>query len=514
MNSEKRRTLPLKVKLPDLETLRDLTTELTSISKSAFIFKYGNILDLLFTDVQVEALIALAQFYDPPMRCFLFQDFQLALTLEEFERIIGIPPKGKGPFVEIGHPPAVKKLAEALNIGVLEFASNVTTKGKVPGFLRSYLEEKARSKACINYNPVLALRQLGRPMWEKPGEKTLECIVIDNMDAQDRVMLQKVIQAWGRINKKGSGWKSRVGDSKETYRQWVKERVQKVKLPFIVKAPIPPKSPEPIPISIEEADELKATIAQLNKEKEELQASLLKATQENCELKWERVQKDKVIEGSNKRLRIEEDEGRKVRDCLGGANSQLKHKNKERDELLSIAYKLKGQWEKSQVDVKELKEELENVRQHLNNMVNEYEGYVSSERLQREALERTLVRSQFELKKTQESLEEFKKFSDRQGEACKDLKRESEEWERRYVNLVNSVESGTLFRILRHEGVHWKSMFSRLAKLANDVIETIPTKLVAADATMHPLNTPSEVIAFVEFCKTMMKDFREKIRKI
>jgi hypothetical protein len=83
MNSEKRRTLPLKVKLPDLKSLRDLTTELTSISKSAFIFKYGNILDLLFTDVQVEALTALAQFYDPPMRCFLFQGFQLAPTLEE-----------------------------------------------------------------------------------------------------------------------------------------------------------------------------------------------------------------------------------------------------------------------------------------------------------------------------------------------------------------------------------------------------------------------------------------------
>ncbi|WJX60679.1 hypothetical protein P8452_45859 [Trifolium repens] len=400
MDSEKRRTLPLKAKLPDLKSLRDLTTELTSISKSAFIFKYGNILDLLFTDVQFEALTALAQFYDPSMRCFLFQDFQLAPTLEEFERIIGIPPKGKGPFVEIGHPPAVKKLAEALNIGVLEFANNVTTKGKVPGFLRSYLEEKAQ-----------------------------------------------------------------------------------------------------------EADELKATIAQLNKEKEELQASLLKATQENCELKWERVQKDKIIEDSNKRLRIEGNEGLKVRNCLGGANSQLKHKNKERDELLSIAYKLKDQWEKSQVDVKELKEELENARQHLNNMVNEYEGYVSSERLQREALERTLVRSQ-------ESLEEFRKFNDRQGEAYENLKKESEEWKRRYMKLVNSVENGTLFRILRHEGVHWKSMFSKLAKLANDVIETMPTKLVAADATMHPLNTPSEVVTFVEFCKTMMRDFREKMNKI
>ncbi|WJX73005.1 hypothetical protein P8452_56832 [Trifolium repens] len=322
MDSEKRRTLPLKVKLPDLKSLRDLTT--------------------------------------PEYR-----------TMNE----------GKGPFVEIGHPPAVKKLAEALNIGVLEFANNVTTKGKVPGFLRSYLEEKAH--------------------------------------------------------------------------------------------------------------ELKATIAQLNKEKEELQASLLKATQENCELKWERVQKDKIIEDSNKRLRIEGDEGLKVRNCLGGANSQLKHKNKERNELLSIAYKLKDQWEKSQVDVKELKEELENARQHLNNMVNEYEGYVSSERLQREALERTLVRSQFELKKAQESLEEFRKFNDRQGEAYENLKKESEKWERRYMKLVNSVESGTLFRILRHEGVHWKT-----------------------DATMHPLNTPSEVVTFVEFCKTMMRDFREKMNKI
>lgn len=54
-----------------------------------------------------------------------------------------------------------------------------------------------------------------------------------------------------------------------------------MKLPFIVKAPIPPRSLEPIPISIEEANELKATIAQLNKEKEELQAILLKSTKEN-----------------------------------------------------------------------------------------------------------------------------------------------------------------------------------------------------------------------------------------
>jgi chromosome segregation ATPase len=167
-----------------------------------------------------------------------------------------------------------------------------------------------------------------------------------------------------------------------------------VKLPFIVKTPIPPRSPEPIPISIEEVEELKVTIAQLNKEKEKLQAIILKATQENCTLKWEGVWKDKIIESINKRLRLEEDERRKVHGCLGGANSQLKHKNQERDELLDRAHELRELSKRSQVEGNKLKEELEDAKQHITNMVNEYEGYVLSERLQKEALERALVRSQ------------------------------------------------------------------------------------------------------------------------
>ncbi|KEH33890.1 hypothetical protein MTR_3g053440 [Medicago truncatula] len=126
-------------------------------------------------------------------------------------------------------------------------------------------------------------------------------------------------------------------------------------------------------------------------------------------------------------------------------------------------------------------------------MANKYEGYMFSERLQNEVVGRALVRSQLEFKKEQENLEEFKKFNDRQGEACEDLKRENEGREYHYMNL---------------------NMFSRLAKLANDAIETIPTKLQAADAARHPLNTPSEVIAFVEFCKTMIRDFKEKIEAI
>ncbi|GAU51825.1 hypothetical protein TSUD_416110 [Trifolium subterraneum] len=626
MGSEKRKTLSLKVKLPALKSLKDLTTKLTANSRDAFMLKYGNILDLLFIDVQVEAITALAQFYDPPMRCFLFQDFQLAPTLEEFEGIVGIPPKGKGPYVEIGHHPGVEELAKALNIGVTEFASNIKTKGNVPGLLQSYLEEKARefaasrnmrsfhnvlalliyglvlfpstenfidftaisvfwgvltknqdpipalladvyytlhmrhkgegrqiicclpllyqwfmshmckdqsqmnrmngyewsqllasltedtirwypmrldvkeiiiscgefpnvpligSKACISYNPILALRQLGRPMWEKPEEESLECLVLHNMGVNDSTMLQRIIRAWGKVNK-SSGWKR--------------------------KALIPPGSPEPIPISIEEIDQFKAAIQQLNKEKEELQASLLKATQENCELKREGIQKDKVIGDIGERLRLEEGEILKLRGCLGGANSQLKKKNQERDEILHKAYKLKEYWEKSQGEGSKLREELEEAKQEFHSMANKYEGYAMREKLQKEAMERALTRSQFELRKEQENLEEIKKFIDQQGEAYETVKKAKEVWEHRYLNLVDAVESGTLFQILRREGAHWENMFSKLAVLANNVIETIPTKLEDADAAMHPLNTPSEVFVFVEFCKIMIKDFREKIR--
>ncbi|MCH85591.1 hypothetical protein A2U01_0006439, partial [Trifolium medium] len=151
--------------------------------------------------------------------------------------------------------------------------SNVKTRGNIPGFLRSYLEKKDRefaaSRDMKSFNNVLALLVYGLVLFLSTKNFN-DFTVISVFWANDPVMLQKIVRAWGKVNKKGSDWKCKVGTGKETYSG----------------------SPEPIPISIEEADELKSTIAQLNKEKEELQASLLKATQENCELKWEEVRKD------------------------------------------------------------------------------------------------------------------------------------------------------------------------------------------------------------------------------
>jgi hypothetical protein len=60
------------------------------------------------------------------------------------------------------------------------------------------------SKGCINYNPTLALRQLGYPMLEKPDDKSLEGFVLRDMGANDLIMLRRIRRAWDWIHRKGS----------------------------------------------------------------------------------------------------------------------------------------------------------------------------------------------------------------------------------------------------------------------------------------------------------------------
>lgn len=68
--------------------------------------------------------------------------------------------------------------------------------------------------------------------------------------------------------------------SKIPYRQWVLERVKIVKLPFSIEIPPRPATLEPILVSLEEVEELRAKVARLGKENEDLQLSLQHVTNE------------------------------------------------------------------------------------------------------------------------------------------------------------------------------------------------------------------------------------------
>ena len=82
----------------NFSNLRELNRKLKSIQRATFRRKYGNLLGLLELDIEIDIVTALAQYYDSSMRCFLFQDFQLVPTIEEYEQILDLPLGGGIPY--------------------------------------------------------------------------------------------------------------------------------------------------------------------------------------------------------------------------------------------------------------------------------------------------------------------------------------------------------------------------------------------------------------------------------
>ncbi|XP_050919164.1 uncharacterized protein LOC127136674 [Lathyrus oleraceus] len=142
---------------------------------------------------------------------------------------------------------------------------------------------KAGSKGCINYNPVFAIRQLGYLITYKPDDQLLEGFVFHDME--DLVRLRRVIQAWKKVHFRGQDKGKGVVGDREPYYQWVTKRSQEIKLPFILDPPTQPPPPEPTPVSIEELEALKATIARLGRENEELQISFQQVSNERNKMK-------------------------------------------------------------------------------------------------------------------------------------------------------------------------------------------------------------------------------------
>ena len=96
---------------PDLSEIKNIKGKLSDRALKTYARRYGDTLDLTKLEVQMDTISALIQFYDPPLRCFTFQDFQLAPTLEEFDRILNFS-KDKA-YVGIGQTVEVKVVFRA-----------------------------------------------------------------------------------------------------------------------------------------------------------------------------------------------------------------------------------------------------------------------------------------------------------------------------------------------------------------------------------------------------------------
>ncbi|KAH1246960.1 hypothetical protein GmHk_06G016951 [Glycine max] len=146
-NQNGKRFYQVKVKSLDVTSLKELGRLMGPLQRQAFRKVYGKILDLAAAEVFTEVVVSLAQYYDQPLRCFTFGDFQMVPTIEEFEEILGCPLGGRKPYLFSGFLPSLSKIAAVVGDSAKELDRMKQTRNGIVGLPRKYLEGKARDMA-------------------------------------------------------------------------------------------------------------------------------------------------------------------------------------------------------------------------------------------------------------------------------------------------------------------------------------------------------------------------------
>ncbi|XP_058722458.1 uncharacterized protein LOC131594367 [Vicia villosa] len=241
------------------------------------------------------------------------------------------------------------------------------------------------TKGCINYNPSLALRQLGYPIVDKPADLLLKDFVLHDMGKEDAEMLRSINRAWKKIHRKGQELRRTSYGVKGTYSQWVKDRVKEIKLPWVRRPEVVEETPVQSVNINEEVSPLKAEeeIKNLQEELKRVREAYEAAQSEN----------EISLERANKRAKVEEECQIKIQHNLQASNEQLKN-------LLKV----------SKIAEMNMQRELEDLKEQLKKVTAEYESQVKYERQQNEEMQGILTEYQDALRKAVEDLSEHKKF--------------------------------------------------------------------------------------------------------
>ncbi|KAL5165868.1 hypothetical protein HKD37_18G050936 [Glycine soja] len=164
-NQTGKRFYQVKVKSLDTTSIKELGRLMEPLQMQAFRKTYGKILELTIAEVSIEAIASLTQYYDQPLRCFTFGDFQLVPTIEEFEEILGCPLRGRKPYLSSGCLPSLSRIATVVKDSARGLDRIKQTRNGIAGLPQKYLEDKARGMAnqgdWVPFMDVLALLIFG-----------------------------------------------------------------------------------------------------------------------------------------------------------------------------------------------------------------------------------------------------------------------------------------------------------------------------------------------------------------
>ncbi|KAL5165129.1 hypothetical protein HKD37_18G050315 [Glycine soja] len=142
-----KRFYQVKIKGLDVTSLKELGQLMGQLQRQAFHNAYGKIWDLAMVEVSTEAITSLAQYYDQPLRCFTFGDFQLSPMVEEFEEILGCPLGGRRPYLFSGFYPSLARISKIVQISTQEVDHGKQVRNGVVGIPRKCVEAKVRTLA-------------------------------------------------------------------------------------------------------------------------------------------------------------------------------------------------------------------------------------------------------------------------------------------------------------------------------------------------------------------------------
>ncbi|KAI5384360.1 hypothetical protein KIW84_071392 [Lathyrus oleraceus] len=604
MELSKRNIYSFKFKDLDLKNLRNLVSQMHPVYRINFGKNYGNLLSILNQQVDHTTLITLAQFYDLPLRCFTFQDFQLAPTLEEFERLVRIPLKDKTLFEGTDESLPLEVIASALHMDEKEAKDNLETKGNTKGFSLSFLLERAhtllkaeswdacysaialaiygivlfpnmdgfflehlpkigawveqsdvswpqrlgslRSKdlswyskeyinvdiifscgdfpnlpligtqGCINANPVLSLRRLGYPMEGPLEANSLEAFLLLDFGVENPSLFQRIKEAWKNINQKGKVELGREnGITKEPYFQWVKERVQIIKMPFVIRTPIPLPEPKLTHVPTEEMEELKTAMAKLEKENEELQTKLQQTINEKNNMKWGLERKEAQLQAHVEKFNKEEHKRKKIKvgleqddhylDTLKGQLRQAQKECQDNERWWHLATK----------ENKTIRDTLGAQIKELTNSVRHAKAEVDQERrLKKIVIEASRVSPMIWEEKCR-GVRDARESVSYWKNQLESLRQDSSIWLKERDYVIKDYESfKKTIDFLQGDRDKFRAKLDGLVGFCNWAAKELPWRLRDAVEELKEDSTPPAIINFLLLCKGLLKRFNEELEEL
>jgi len=165
-----KKKLRVKVVENNLADLRELGQKLRVVQRTIFKSKYGNLLGLLEVQVQIHVITALVQYYDHPLRCFTFCDFQLAPTFEEYAQILDMPIDKVIPYQHLDQPLSMSTFSAIMRMPVRDLEDRFIfedRKGFPLSFLVDYLHQLSEERDWEVFMDVFSLTLFGIMLFPK-----------------------------------------------------------------------------------------------------------------------------------------------------------------------------------------------------------------------------------------------------------------------------------------------------------------------------------------------------------